>query len=89
MTQLKKAGWSKEDVDLFELNEAFAAQSLAVMRNLHLDPSKVNINGGAISLGHPIGASGNVLSSSPKPNGMNLVDDLVLFLFFLQVLEFL
>lgn len=55
---LKKAGWTKEEVDLWELNEAFAAQSLAVLRELKLDPSKVNINGGAISLGHPIGASG-------------------------------
>lgn len=64
LAQLKKAGWSKEDVDLFELNEAFAAQSLAVVRNLHIDPSKVNVNGGAISLGHPIGASGNVQSFS-------------------------
>ena len=47
-----------EDVDLFELNEAFAAQSLAVIHDLGLKPEKVNINGGAISLGHPIGASG-------------------------------
>ncbi|EDO38332.1 predicted protein [Nematostella vectensis] len=55
---LSKAGWKVEDVDLFELNEAFAAQSCAVIRELGLDPSKVNINGGAIALGHPIGASG-------------------------------
>lgn len=55
---LKKAGWGKEDVDLWELNEAFAAQSVCVLRELKLDPSKVNIQGGAISLGHPIGASG-------------------------------
>ena len=47
-----------DDVDLFELNEAFAAQSLAVTRELGLDPAKVNIHGGAIALGHPIGASG-------------------------------
>uniref|UniRef100_A0A1B0FF04 Uncharacterized protein n=1 Tax=Glossina morsitans morsitans TaxID=37546 RepID=A0A1B0FF04_GLOMM len=56
---LRKANWSKEEVDLYELNEAFAAQTLAVINSLQLDPSKVNINGGAIALGHPIGASGN------------------------------
>lgn len=55
---LARAGWSTADVDLFELNEAFAAQSLAVSRELGLDPAKVNVNGGAIALGHPIGASG-------------------------------
>ncbi|XP_013390813.1 acetyl-CoA acetyltransferase, cytosolic-like [Lingula anatina] len=55
---LAKAGWSTDDVDLFELNEAFAAQSLAVVKELNCDPKKVNINGGAIALGHPIGASG-------------------------------
>jgi len=55
---LKKAGWTLDDVDLFELNEAFAAQALSVNKGLCLDPSKVNINGGAIALGHPIGASG-------------------------------
>ncbi|XP_043283128.1 acetyl-CoA acetyltransferase, cytosolic [Venturia canescens] len=55
---LKKAKWSKDEVDLFELNEAFAAQSLACLRGLGLDPAKVNVNGGAIALGHPIGASG-------------------------------
>ncbi|XP_013104208.2 acetyl-CoA acetyltransferase, cytosolic-like [Stomoxys calcitrans] len=55
---LVKANWSKEEVDLFEINEAFAAQSLAVVKCLKLDESKVNINGGAIALGHPIGASG-------------------------------
>nr|CAD7422044.1 unnamed protein product [Timema poppensis] len=58
VTQLERAGWSIADVDLFELNEAFAAQALAVVRELGLSPSKVNVNGGAISLGHPIGASG-------------------------------
>lgn len=47
-----------EDVDLFELNEAFASQSLAVVKELGVDPSKVNVFGGAIALGHPIGASG-------------------------------
>lgn len=55
---LKKAGWKMEDVDLFELNEAFAAQALTVVQELKIDASKVNINGGAIALGHPIGASG-------------------------------
>ena len=55
---LERAGWKKEEVDLFELNEAFAAQSLAVARELGIDPEKVNIHGGAIALGHPIGASG-------------------------------
>ncbi|KAI4503329.1 hypothetical protein M0802_001551 [Mischocyttarus mexicanus] len=55
---LKKAKWSKDEVDLYELNEAFAAQALGCIRKLQLDPSKVNVNGGAISLGHPIGASG-------------------------------
>jgi len=56
---LRKVGWDRErDVDLFELNEAFAAQALAVMRELHLNPEKVNVNGGAVALGHPIGASG-------------------------------
>lgn len=53
---LKKAGWSQDEVDLFELNEAFSAQSLAVNKGLNIDVSKVNINGGAIALGHPIGA---------------------------------
>jgi acetyl-CoA C-acetyltransferase len=55
---LEKAGMRLEDIDLFELNEAFAAQSLAVVQKLGLDPSRVNVNGGAIALGHPIGASG-------------------------------
>ncbi len=55
---LDRAGLRLEDIDLFELNEAFAAQSVAVVRELRLDPSKVNVNGGAIALGHPIGASG-------------------------------
>src|SRR5262249_53097952 len=55
---LERAGLTMNDIDLFELNEAFAAQSLAVMRELGVDPSKVNVNGGAIALGHPIGASG-------------------------------
>lgn len=55
---LKKIGWSKEDVDLFELNEAFAVQSLVVNNALDIDKSKINITGGAIALGHPVGSSG-------------------------------
>ncbi|MCZ6863724.1 MAG: acetyl-CoA C-acetyltransferase [Alphaproteobacteria bacterium] len=55
---LEKAGWSVSDLDLVESNEAFAAQSCAVMKDLGLDADKVNVNGGAIALGHPIGASG-------------------------------
>ncbi|PKO97905.1 MAG: acetyl-CoA C-acyltransferase [Bacteroidetes bacterium HGW-Bacteroidetes-9] len=55
---LKRAGLTINDIDLIEANEAFAAQSLAVVRDLKLDPAKVNVNGGAIALGHPIGASG-------------------------------
>ena len=55
---LKKANWKIDEVDLFEINEAFAAQCIAVIRELKIDESKVNVNGGAIALGHPIGASG-------------------------------
>jgi len=55
---LEKAGWSVADLDLIEANEAFAAQALVVNRDMGWDPSKVNVNGGAIALGHPIGASG-------------------------------
>ncbi|THD68147.1 acetyl-CoA C-acetyltransferase [Phenylobacterium sp.] len=55
---LERAGWSVADLDLIESNEAFAAQSLCVVRDLGLDPAKVNVNGGAIAIGHPIGASG-------------------------------
>ena len=55
---LEKANWSLEDVDFFELNEAFAAQSLAVVKELGVDEDKVNVCGGAIALGHPIGGSG-------------------------------
>ena len=54
----KKAKWNINDIDLFEINEAFAAQSIAVIRELRIDKNKVNVNGGAIALGHPIGASG-------------------------------
>ena len=55
---LKKAGWSVADLDLMEINEAFAAQAIAVNRQMEWDTSKVNVNGGAIAIGHPIGASG-------------------------------
>ena len=55
---LEKAGWKVADLDLIEANEAFAAQALSVMKELELDPEKTNVNGGAIALGHPIGASG-------------------------------
>src|SRR5882757_8471958 len=55
---LKKADWTKEQVDLYELNEAFSVQALGVMKELNLDPAKVNVNGGAVAIGHPIGASG-------------------------------
>jgi acetyl-CoA C-acetyltransferase len=55
---LKKAGWTHEDIDLMEINEAFAAQAIAVNKEMGWDTSKINVNGGAIALGHPIGASG-------------------------------
>ena len=55
---LDLAGWSIKDLDLFEVNEAFAAQSIAVLKTLGIPKEKVNVNGGAIALGHPIGASG-------------------------------
>jgi len=56
---LRKTGWDRDrDVDLYELNEAFAVQAIAVMRELRVDPAKVNVNGGAVAIGHPIGASG-------------------------------
>src|SRR5262249_52965220 len=55
---LAKAGWTAGDLDLIEANEAFAAQACAVNKDLGFDPAKVNVNGGAIALGHPIGASG-------------------------------
>jgi acetyl-CoA C-acetyltransferase len=55
---LVKVGWTLNDVDLLELNEAFSAQALAVIRELEIDPDKVNVHGGAVALGHPIGASG-------------------------------
>jgi acetyl-CoA C-acetyltransferase len=55
---LEKAGWKPEDLDLVEANEAFAAQACAVNKDMGWDPEKVNVNGGAIAIGHPIGASG-------------------------------
>jgi len=55
---MKKGGFTIKDMDLIEANEAFAAQSIAVARDLDFDMEKVNVNGGAISLGHPVGASG-------------------------------
>ena len=55
---LQKVGWKLDQVDLFELNEAFSAQAVAVIRELGVDPAKVNVHGGAVALGHPIGASG-------------------------------
>ena len=54
----EKAGWDLKDVDLFELNEAFAVQAVAVLNELGIDPEKVNVNGGAVALGHAIGSSG-------------------------------
>ncbi|MFM1757226.1 MAG: hypothetical protein RL621_2219, partial [Bacteroidota bacterium] len=59
---LKQAGMNLDQIDLFELNEAFASQSLAVIRTLGLDQNKVNINGGAIALGHPLGCTGSKLT---------------------------
>ena len=61
---LKMAGLSLEDIDLFELNEAFAAQSLAVLKVLGIDGAKVNVNGGAIALGHPLGCTGAKLTAT-------------------------
>ena len=59
---LKQAGMNQNDIDLFELNEAFSSQSLAVIRELNLNPEIVNINGGAIALGHPLGCTGAKLT---------------------------
>jgi len=61
---LKMAGLTLEQIDLIELNEAFAAQSLAVIKTLGIDPAKVNVNGGAIALGHPLGCTGTKLTAS-------------------------
>jgi acetyl-CoA C-acetyltransferase len=55
---LDRAGWSIDSVDLFELNEAFSVQAIAIQRELALSPGRVNVNGGAVAIGHPIGASG-------------------------------
>ena len=59
---LKQAGMKQEDIELIELNEAFASQSLAVIRTLELNPDIINVNGGAIALGHPLGCTGTKLS---------------------------
>lgn len=59
---LEQAGLKQEDIDLFELNEAFASQSVAILRELNIDPTKVNVNGGAIALGHPLGCTGTKLT---------------------------
>jgi acetyl-CoA acetyltransferase family protein len=61
---LERAGIGVDDLDLVELNEAFAAQALPVMRELGLDPEKTNVNGGAIAIGHPLGASGARLTAT-------------------------
>ena len=61
---LKQAGLTLEQIDVIELNEAFAAQSLAVIKLLDLDPAKVNVNGGAIALGHPLGCTGAKLTAT-------------------------
>ena len=61
---LKRAGLTLNDIGLIELNEAFAAQSLAVIRTLGLDPGRVNVNGGAIALGHPLGCTGAKLTAT-------------------------
>jgi acetyl-CoA C-acetyltransferase len=53
-----KTGWKPDEVDLYEINEAFSVQSVAVIKELGINPDKVNVNGGAVALGHPIGASG-------------------------------
>lgn len=62
MKALKLAGLTLDDIDLIELNEAFAAQALAVVKELNIDKSKLNVNGGAIALGHPIGGTGAILT---------------------------
>jgi acetyl-CoA acyltransferase len=61
---LKQTGLTLEQIDLIELNEAFAAQALACMNELGLDPDKVNVNGGAIALGHPLGCTGSKLTAT-------------------------
>ena len=64
-TALERAGLSMGDIDLIELNEAFASQAIACMRDLELDPEIVNVNGGSIAIGHPLGASGGQNSHYP------------------------
>ena len=61
---LSRAGLRADQLDLVELNEAFAAQAIPCMRELHLDPARVNVNGGAIAIGHPLGASGARLATA-------------------------
>jgi acetyl-CoA acyltransferase len=61
---LKLAGLTLDQIDLIELNEAFAVQSLAVIKTLGMDPAKVNVNGGAIALGHPLGCTGSKLTAT-------------------------
>ncbi len=58
---LKKAGWALSEVDLIELNEAFSVQAVAIMKELNMNPERVNVNGGAVALGHAIGQSGSRL----------------------------
>ena len=70
---LERAGWQASEVDLFELNEAFAAQACAVNKELGIDPAKVNVNGGAIAIGHPIGASGARITGTLL-NGLQSTD---------------
>src|SRR4029434_2711349 len=64
---LQKAGWSVDDLDLIEANEAFAAQACAVNKELGWDPSKVNVNGGGLALGHPIGGAGAPVATTLMP----------------------
>lgn len=85
--QLQKAKWTKEEVDLYELNEAFAAQSIACVKSLGLNPDKVNINGGAIALGHPIGASGIIVKLLKNINYIYIVFVIYLIIL-LQVLGY-
>ena len=59
-----KTGWKPDEVDLYEINEAFAVQSVAVIKELGIDPARVNPNGGAIALGHPLGCTGAKLTAS-------------------------
>ena len=62
---LKKAGWTPQDLDLMEINEAFAAQAIGVNKQMGWDTAKINVNGGAIAIGHPIGASGARILVTP------------------------